>query len=41
MGVSQVVEADAREIASLDDAIEELGDRFGVEEAAAVWGRLR
>ena len=50
MGVSQVVEADAREIASLDDAIEELGDRFGVEEAAAgvaehpvvgfVWERL-
>ena len=34
MGVAQVVEADARDIASLDDAIEQLRDRFGVEEAA-------
>jgi hypothetical protein len=34
VGVAKVVESDALDVASLDDAIEELGDRFGVEEAA-------
>ena len=30
----QIVESDTRESTSLDDSIEELGDRFRVEEAA-------
>ena len=35
MGVAQVVEADARNLAALHDAIEQLRDRFRVEESAA------
>ncbi len=34
MGVAQVVEPDPREVAASDDAVEELADRFGVEEPA-------
>jgi hypothetical protein len=34
VGVPQVVESDARDVAALDDSIEELGDGFWVEEAA-------